>query len=167
MTARWTDEAGPHEVRLPPILGSPLVWPAEPKKLWPVTPDFPAALHEAGKTAARETPNRYATDHVQVRGKAGQVIGTDGKQALTVGGFAFPFPDDLLVPAVPVFGCKDLGRERAVSLGVGHGLAVPDPRPVAGLAAGRPAPAGSRTSPPRSRRPSRPGSRSPTPTPTG
>jgi hypothetical protein len=117
-TARWTDAAGPHETVLPLLPDGPPVWPAEPKKLWPVEPDFPAALHEAGRTAAREAPTRYATDHVQVRGTAGQVTATDGKQALTIGGFVFPFADDLLVPAVPVFGCKDLGRERAISIGV-------------------------------------------------
>jgi hypothetical protein len=117
-TARWTNEAGSHDTPLSLILGNPLVWPAEAKKLWPVKPDLPAALHEAGKAAARESPGRYATDHIQVRGQAGQVIGTDGKQALALGGFAFPFADDLLVPAVPVFGCKDLGRESAVSVGL-------------------------------------------------
>jgi hypothetical protein len=116
-TARWTDETGPHEAGLPLVVDCSLVWPAEPKKLWPVKPDFPAALHEAGRTAARVAPERYATDHVQVRGKPGQVVATDGKQALTLGGFTFPFPEDLLVPAVPVFGCKDLGREHAVSVG--------------------------------------------------
>ena len=118
VAARWTDEAGPHETALPLLLGSPLVRPAESKKLWPVRPDLPTAFHEAGKTAARESPGRYATDHVQVRGRAGQVIATDGKQSLTLGGFVFPFADDLLVPAVPVFGSKDLGREPAVSVGL-------------------------------------------------
>jgi hypothetical protein len=111
VSARWTDEAGSHETAIPILPDSPLVWPAEPRKVWPVTPGLPTALHEAGKTAAREAPGRYATDHVQVRGKAGQVIGTDGKQALTIGGFSFSFSDDLVVPAVPVFGYKDLGRE--------------------------------------------------------
>ena len=41
----------------------------------------------------------------------GQLVGTDGRQALIWGGFTFPFADDLLVPAVPVFGCKELAGE--------------------------------------------------------
>jgi hypothetical protein len=55
---------------------------------------------------------------VQVRGKDGELIGTDGKQALVWGGFKFPFAEDLLVPAVPLFGSKELAGEAAVSAGL-------------------------------------------------
>jgi hypothetical protein len=82
-------------------------------------PTFPKALHEAGRCAARDPDSgRYAVGRVQVRGKDGELIGTDGKQALIWGGFTFPFPDDLLVPAVPLFGSKELASEAAVSAGL-------------------------------------------------
>jgi hypothetical protein len=45
---------------------------------------------------------------VQVGGKAGRVVATDGRTALVWGGFEFPFADDLLVPALPVFGTREL-----------------------------------------------------------
>jgi hypothetical protein len=82
-----------------------------------LSPAFPAALHEAGRSAAKEAPGKYATDQIQLRGQAGQVVATDGRQALTRGGFVFPFADDLLVPAVPLFGSKELAREAGVSIG--------------------------------------------------
>ena len=75
-----------------------------------------AALHECGRTAARES-GRYALSKVQVQGKAGRVVGTDGKVALLWTGFTFSFSDDLLVPAVPVFGSKPLARITEVKFG--------------------------------------------------
>ena len=45
------------------------------------------------------------------------MIGTDGKCALLWNGFTLPFPDQLLVPAIPVFGAKELARESTVRVG--------------------------------------------------
>ncbi len=45
------------------------------------------------------------------------MIGTDSKQLLVWGGFTLPFPDDLLVPAIPVFGSRELAEETEVVLG--------------------------------------------------
>jgi hypothetical protein len=87
-----------------------------PPPLTSVPAKLLAALHEAGRTAAREN-GRYALSRVQIRGTRGHVIGTDGKVALVWSGVTFPFPDDLLVPAVPVFGCKPLARLEDVKIG--------------------------------------------------
>jgi hypothetical protein len=81
-----------------------------------VPPKVLTALHECGRTAAKES-GRYALSKVQIQGKAGRVVGTDGKVALLWDGFTFPFPDDVLVPAVPVFGSKPLLRITEVKLG--------------------------------------------------
>jgi len=118
-TARWEDGPAPRTASIE-CLTCELAWPEEPAHLIAMSPTFPAALHEAGRSAAREG-TRYAGHRVQVRGKAGQLVGTDGKQALVHGGFTFPFTDDLLVPAVPVFGSKDLSTEQAVSVGLVDG----------------------------------------------
>lgn len=45
------------------------------------------------------------------------MIGTDGKAALLYRGFKFGFVEDVLVPAVPVFGSKPLGKVAEVKLG--------------------------------------------------
>jgi hypothetical protein len=45
------------------------------------------------------------------------VIGTDGKAALLCGGFKLGFREDVLVPALPVFGSKPFGRDSEVRIG--------------------------------------------------
>jgi hypothetical protein len=96
-----------------------LDWPAEPEHLIALPQTFPRALHEAGRGAARDPDQgRYAVGRVQVKGKDGELVGTDGKQALVWGGFTFPFADDLLVPAVPLFGSRELAGEAGVSGGL-------------------------------------------------
>jgi hypothetical protein len=52
-------------------------------------------------------PIEYATQRIQIRGAKGQILGTDCHQALIHGGFAFPFPETLHIPAVPVFAAKE------------------------------------------------------------
>ena len=74
------------------------------------------ALHECGRTAAKES-GRFALAKVQVQGKHGRVVGTDGKVALLWNGFTFAFADDVLVPALSVFGSKPLARITDVKLG--------------------------------------------------
>lgn len=80
-----------------------------PPALTPVPARVLDALHECGRTAARES-GRYALSKVQVRGTAGRVVGTDGKAAVLYGGFTLPFAGAVLVPAVPVFGLKFVSR---------------------------------------------------------
>jgi hypothetical protein len=59
----------------------------------------------------------YSLTQVQVRGKAGQVVATDGKQLLVQGGFPFPWSEDVLVPRVPAFGLRELAGESPVEVG--------------------------------------------------
>jgi hypothetical protein len=75
------------------------------------------ALHACGKTAAREVPNRYGLTRLQLRGEDGQIIGTDGHELLIWGGFRFPFPECVLVPAVPIFGARELVDAGEVRIG--------------------------------------------------
>ena len=81
-----------------------------------VAPKVLTALHECGRTAAKES-GRYALSQVQLQGTNGRVVGTDGKVALVWNGFTFPFGDDVLIPALPVFGSKPLVRITEVKLG--------------------------------------------------
>jgi len=115
--ARWVDRGVPRTHPFDAILpGKQHGPPTSTDDGHPVSPDFLRALYECGRTTARES-GRYALSRVQVRGKAGQVIGTDGRTALVRGGFDLAFAEDVLVPALPVFGARELTREPGVRVG--------------------------------------------------
>jgi hypothetical protein len=85
-----------------------------PRKWQNVEPGVLAALHGCGATTGSAgTPFSL----LQLRGKEGRIVGTDGRQLLIMGGFSFPFHDNVLVPAVPVFGSGDFADEREVRMG--------------------------------------------------
>ncbi len=115
-TAHWSDAEGrrvlPFELLLP---GQQHDLPELPA-LRPVKPELLAALHECGRTTARDD-GRFALSRVQVRGSTGTVIGTDGRTALLWSGFALPFADDVLVPALSVLGAKPLASAAEVRVG--------------------------------------------------
>ena len=46
-----------------------------------------------------------------MRGKAGEVVATDGRQLLVQSAFRFGWDGDLLIPAAPIFGCKELPQQ--------------------------------------------------------
>jgi hypothetical protein len=118
VTVRWDGGQAepPLAVDRPDVVPA---WPAEADRLIALPPHFPRALHEAGRCAVRDPgQNRFALTRIQVKGQDGEVVGTDGKQALVWGGFTFPFAEDVLVPAVPLFGSRELAGEAAVSAGL-------------------------------------------------
>jgi hypothetical protein len=105
--ARWSNRGLPQELAIDLL----------PPKQAPVALAFPdewseasegllSAFHDAGKTTAHESV-RYALQKIQVNGAKGQILATDGNQALIQSNWTFPFGDTLLVPAVPVFGAKE------------------------------------------------------------
>ena len=106
---RWHGGGRPRALPVELILPGRQHELAAPPALAPVPARLLAALHECGRTAAREG-GRFALSKVQIQGKSGRVVGTDGKVALLWRGFDFPFPDDVLVPSLPVFGAKPLAR---------------------------------------------------------
>lgn len=81
-----------------------------------VPPQIFAALQECGRSAAKEN-GRLALSRIQLQGKHGRVVGTDGKVALLWSGFEFPFSESLLVPALPVFHAKPLVRVENTRVG--------------------------------------------------
>jgi hypothetical protein len=81
-------------------------------------PELIVALAEAARTAARE-PSRFALTGVLLRGAAGSVVATDGRQLLIHSGFRFGWTEDLFVPALKVFDSKEL-RGRPVWVGCGN-----------------------------------------------
>jgi hypothetical protein len=95
-------------------------FPGRPKKLVPMPDDFLAALAEAARTAAHDSA-RVAASRVLLRGRAGEVVATDGRQLLVQGGFPLPWQDDVLVPRVAAFGCRELDGAPPVRLGRSEG----------------------------------------------
>jgi hypothetical protein len=115
--ARFSDRGVPKSHPFDAILPGRQHRPPDPPDEWhPVPPGFLQALHECGRTTAKDA-GRFALTRVQVKGKAGQVVATDGRTALVWGGFGFPFADDLLVPALPVFGTRELAAAGDVRVG--------------------------------------------------
>lgn len=74
------------------------------------------ALRDACETATDDSA-RYALDHLQLRGSAGQVISTDGRQLLIQDGFQFPWEGELLVPANRLLCSREMRRGKSVEIG--------------------------------------------------
>jgi hypothetical protein len=106
--ARWSDRGVSKEnaIELLPAKQAPDL-PALPDVWGEASAALLLALYEAGRTASRES-GRYSTQRIQIRGAKGQILSTDCNQALIHGGFAFPFPETMYIPAVPVFAAKEL-----------------------------------------------------------
>jgi hypothetical protein len=115
---RWRerDEPKEYDSLTVPNDGQPRELPSR-GPMTPVDHSVLAALHACGQTASRANDVRFALTHLQLRGATGTIAGTDGHQLLLWGGFAFPFTDNVLVPAVPVFGGKELVGETDIRLG--------------------------------------------------
>lgn len=115
--ARFADRGGPRCHPFAAVLpGKQHRLPDLPDEWHTVPAAFLAALHECGRTTAKDA-TRFALTRVQLKGKAGQVVATDGRTALLRGGFTLPFVEDVLAPAVPVFGSRELAAEPTVRVG--------------------------------------------------
>jgi hypothetical protein len=115
--ARWDDGSLPREMEYEGKDAAALpAFPDLPGNLVSNEPGFLKALADASQCTAREAI-RYAVNQIQLRGKSGQVVATDGRQLLVQSGFQFPWEEDLLVPVLPVFGCREIPQEAPVALG--------------------------------------------------
>jgi hypothetical protein len=84
---------------------------------------FLAALVEAVKTTSNDN-SRYALRCVMLRGAQGEVVASDGRQLLVQRGFALPWKDDALVPALPVLASRELLQARLGEVGRTSGQVV-------------------------------------------
>ena len=115
--ARWNDGGVPQvrEYAVPDTKKTP-VFPEEPTKLFSIESGILKALDDACQTASKDNV-RFALQKLQLRGGTGDIIATDGHQLLIQGGFAFPWKEVVLVPAVSVFACRELPQDERVTLG--------------------------------------------------
>jgi hypothetical protein len=102
----WSKAGKPHTRQYTGAAAVPDLppWPGESAANGP---ELLTALDRANETAAKEGV-RFALNRILLRGRKGEVIGTDGRQLLIEGGFTFPFAGDVLVPRVGVFGAAEL-----------------------------------------------------------
>jgi hypothetical protein len=80
-------------------------------------PGFLAALDEVARTASREAV-RYATNRLLLPGRDGVLIATDGRQLLLQGGFRLLWKEEHCLPALPVYGGRELRGDRPVAIGL-------------------------------------------------
>ncbi len=115
--ARWNDggvpRLRPFDIVLPERRQE---LPDMPSHLKLLEPAFLPALAEAARTTARDGV-RYALTRIQLRGRRGQVVATDGRQLFMQGGFSLPWPEDVLIPALPLFVSRDLPTNEPVAIG--------------------------------------------------
>ncbi len=78
--------------------------------------DMIPALLAAGDSSDSES-SRYALGRIQLRGRAGKIGATDGKQLLLQGGFGFPWPEDLLITRPAVLNSAEIPRNEPVHVG--------------------------------------------------
>jgi hypothetical protein len=119
--ARWEDHGGPKVATF--VLVDSEKIPALPpatRRLARMPPTFLRTLDDACRSAGREA-GRLGLDRIQLRGKTGQIVATDGRQLLLQGGIRLPFGADLLIPALPVFGSRELAGAEPVCLGRSEG----------------------------------------------
>ncbi len=115
--ARWDDGGVPRRRPFVTVVTDKLPdLPELPARWQAVEPAILPALAEAARTTARDGI-RYALTRIQLRGRSGQLVATDGRQLLVQGGFALPWPEEILIPALPLFVSRDLPSEGPIALG--------------------------------------------------
>jgi hypothetical protein len=118
VSARWADRGVPASRTYDaPDADSLPGMPEAPEPWHESTPGLLDALAGACATAGEDSP-RYALGCVQLRGGRGEVAATDGRQLLVHGGFALPWPVDLLVARRPLFARPELPRDDGVDVGL-------------------------------------------------
>jgi len=115
--ARWDDARVPRvmDYESPDLTKLP-AWPTVPDNLVAADQNFVKALADASACTARDAI-RYATDKMQLRGQAGEIVATDGRQLLIQTGFSFPFTEDVLVPSMSVLSCRELPTDGPIAIG--------------------------------------------------
>ena len=117
VTAAWTDGRIPQLVSVDAGKAADVpVFPAMPTDCATNEPGLWQALRQAAAVADREAV-RYALNCLQLQGTSGKINATDGRQVLVQSGYKFPWQDDVLIPASPLFNSRELPESQAVRVG--------------------------------------------------
>jgi hypothetical protein len=114
ITAQWQDGNVPQLCSYDPPGETP-AFPELPAEFVELEPRFVAA-YRAALSVREQDPLRFATDHLFLRGRTGEMAATDGRQMFIERGFKFPFEDDVLVPPSGVFSCSDLKHNGPIGM---------------------------------------------------
>lgn len=90
--------------------------PELPEKWTEADTGLLTALHRAVGCIDR-SPVRYSLDRIQLQGRGGAIVASDGHQLLRQKGFRFPWTEDLLVACSAVFGCRELVEQTDIAIG--------------------------------------------------
>ena len=112
---RWEDRSVPRSIIVESQPTGPDA-PALPTQFATNPPQLLTALKDAMETT-EEDPRRYALNCVQLRGRDGSLIATDGGQVLQQNGFDLSWDGEVLVPRTNVFASRDLLVDQPVEIG--------------------------------------------------
>lgn len=114
---RWDDHSVP-QIRDYPRgdPDDPSAFPELPQRFTPSKPELLTALAHGVQCASHDAI-RFAINRLQLRGSSSEIVSTDGRQLLVQKGIGFPWKEDLLVPALPIFGSPELPQNGPVTLG--------------------------------------------------
>jgi hypothetical protein len=114
--ATWTDGRVPQVGCYDAVPRNKTLFPELPAEFATVEAGLWQALRDATKSTDRESA-RFALGCVQLKASTGQILATDGRQALIQSGFQFPWSDDLLIPGNNIFACRELESAGPLSVG--------------------------------------------------
>ena len=117
LTATWTERGIPcvREYATDTPSGKK-DFPSLPETLVDNAPGLWTALHDA-LSAKDDSPTRFALNCLQLHGQQGRIAATDGRQVLIQQGFQFPWADEVLIPGLPILGCRELAGQQPVGVG--------------------------------------------------
>jgi hypothetical protein len=114
--ACWSEGGVPRQAPFATKMAEAMSFPEVPRKLVSAGEGLLAALSEAVQTAAHDC-GRQSLMRLLLRGSAGEIVATDGHQLLVQRGITFPWKEDLLVPALPVFTGRGLPCDLPAGIG--------------------------------------------------
>lgn len=114
ITAEWTDSSIPQMAQFE--LQSLDAFPDLPERMVSNPSRLIDALSAAVEVSDPDS-TRYALNHLRLRSADGQIAATDSRHLLLQSGFAFPWENELLIPANRMLASPDLRRAEDVMIG--------------------------------------------------
>jgi hypothetical protein len=117
VVATWLEKAVPQIRQYAAVEADKMPqMPAFPTRMDRQPVELLGALRDASETAGTDV-TRYAVNCLQLCGNTGRVVGTDGRQMLAQSGYTFAWDDAVLIPASPMFGCRELYGQEPIAIG--------------------------------------------------
>ena len=113
---QWTDKGIPQSRRFAAANAAEM--PTGPVQFTRMERRFLAAMANAVATTDTDTDSsRFALNCIRLRGSDGQIAATDSSQAFVESGFAFPWLDEVLIPASGAFAANQFSNAEDVLMG--------------------------------------------------